>query len=138
MSFGKRYMHARACGVESGELLQGELDATTSKATRAELVAELGADGFKTERGRVRNMLRSMPEGLGDDLKEARLPDGRRLINDSRFWRCAQNQNAIARVPTTTDRKAEIEKVMRTDIHRYRSEGMDAEYQRLLAEERRR
>jgi hypothetical protein len=113
---------------------QAKLDATTSKAARDELVAELGADGFKTERGRVKNMLKRMPEGLGDDLQSARLPDGRKLINDPRFWRWAQGQNAMSRVPSSADRLKEIEGIMKTDMQRYWTEGLSEEYGRLIAE----
>lgn len=112
---------------------QVQLDATTSKQAKAELIGELGADEFRAETGRLKNALRSMPEGLGKDILEARLPDGRKLINDPRYFRWMQGQNARTRVPTTSDRIAEIEKVMKSDIQRYRSEGLSEEYAKLLA-----
>ena len=52
----------------------------------------LGPDDFKTEAGRMKHMLRSMPDSLGDDIREARLPDGRRLVNDPRFFRWASKR----------------------------------------------
>ena len=116
---------------------QVSLDATTAKEAKAELMAELGPDDFKIEAGRMKHMLRSMPDLLGDDIRDARLPDGRRLVNDPRFFRWASNQNERTRVRTPTDRIKQIEKVMKIDMRRYRNEGLDKEYTRLLADRER-
>jgi hypothetical protein len=70
-------------------------------------------------------------------MLDARLPDGRKLINDSRFFRWMTSQNAKTRVPTQTDRLKEIERIMTTDVHRYWSEGLSDEYGRLIAEKER-
>jgi hypothetical protein len=111
-----------------------EMDKATAKNTRAALIDELGADGFKTEAGRIKNALRAMPEGLGTAIQNARLPDGRKLINDPSFFRWMQGQNAKTRVPTQGDRMKEIESVMKKDINEYFATGLSDEYAKLLAE----
>lgn len=144
-ALGKYMTHAHKHGanqaaVHAGlsfykELRQAQvaLDAQTAKATKEELVGDLGSDGFKTEKGRLQNALKAMPEGLGNDILNARLADGRKLINDARFFRWMQNQNAKSRVPTASDRMAEIERIMKTDINSYYEQGLSDEYGRLLA-----
>lgn len=130
-------IHAGLSYFKELKAAQVSLDATTAKDAKAELMAELGPDDFKTEAGRMKHMLRSMPDSLGDDIRDARLPDGRRLINDPRFFRWASNQNERTRVRTPTDRIKQIEKVMKTDMRRYYSERLDKEYARLLADRER-
>ena len=42
-------------------------------------------------------------------------------------------KNERTRVRTPTDRIKQIERAMKTDMRRYRNEGLDTEYARLLA-----
>ena len=127
-------IHAGLSYFKELEAAQVSLDETTAKDAKAELMAELGPDDFKTEAGRMKHMLRSMPDSLGDDIRDARLPDGRRLVNDPRFFRWASNQNARTRVRTPADRIREIERVMKRDISEYHRLGLSDELRKLLAE----
>ncbi|MBO0125216.1 hypothetical protein [Agrobacterium sp. OT33] len=79
---------------------------------------------------------------IGDAWTEARLPDGRRLGDIPGFvqWASDQGRNAFGDVVfSSTDeaarhdsRRAEIEKIMKTDIDKYYAEGMDKEYSAIL------
>lgn len=82
------------------------------------------------------------PDGFAKALNEARLPDGRRLVNQAAFanWlgslaRERYGEGAMlygdARA-NVTNRKSEIEKILQSDPRRYWAEGLDVEYQDLL------
>lgn len=114
---------------------QTKLDVSTANETKNALLSELGEEGFKTEKGRIQNALRSMPGDLGKQILNARLPDGRKLINDPNFFRWMSNQNAKTRVPTTKDRLKEIQEVMKRDIDEYYRLGLSDEYAELIAKQ---
>jgi hypothetical protein len=83
-----------------------------------------------------------------EGLSEARLPDGRRLGDIPGFVQFSSDHGRSAfgdAVFASTDaenkhtgRKAEIEKVLNTDIDRYYSEGLDKEYSEILQREQKR
>ena len=87
------------------------------------------------DKARISGLLKSMPDGLSKEIKAARLPDGRKLVNDPRFWKWAKGQASEAhRQPppkTPQARMKEIDEIRSTDIRRYWNEGLSDEYMRL-------
>lgn len=87
------------------------------------------------------------PEGLGLRFVEARLADGHRLINDARIARffidLAREKYGDGGMITgdgaarLADRKAAIQKIMRSNIAQYRADGLDKEYAEILERESR-
>ncbi len=86
--------------------------------------------------------------GVGDVWTEARLPDGRRLGDIPEFITWASDQGrqtfgdvTFARADTErahSNRKAEIEQIMKTDMNRYYAEGLDKELTAILEKEEKR
>ena len=82
---------------------------------------------------------------LSQMLREARTPDGNRLIYNPDLWEVLADmglQQYGAGAGLTGDakvqhsaRKAEIETIMKTDMSRYWQEGLDKEYNEILAKE---
>jgi hypothetical protein len=106
---------------------------------------------YRTHQSNVKNWLNNAekcPPELAAALRDARTPDGHRLIYNPEIWKIlapiAQDSlGASAHVPggdgktldAISTRKEEIKKVMKTDMNRYWQEGLDKEYQSLLAQE---
>lgn len=86
--------------------------------------------------------------GIGASWTEARLPDGRRIGDIPEFvqWASDQGRNHFGDTVFASadsesrhnNRKAEIEGIMKTDIDRYYSEGLDKEYSEITEREQRR
>lgn len=124
-----------------------QFDADTTARTTLE--DDLRSEYGQEYRANVKMLARYAEKtpGVGADILAARLPDGRRLgevpeyvkdlverardhYGDSSF--IAGDGGAMI-----ANRKAEIEGVMKTDMAKYRSSGMAAEYRKILeAEER--
>jgi hypothetical protein len=86
--------------------------------------------------------------GIGDDWTEARLPDGRKLGSIPEFvmWASDRGREVFGDSAFTsadseakhTSRKAQIETIMKTDINKYWSEGLNKEYDEIIAREQKR
>jgi hypothetical protein len=133
-------------------------DAADREAITDTLRSELGAE-YKPATALMRRLLKdseALPDGLGDFIAEARGPDGQRLINNPAMVRVLMQisrygygdvegegfkgygeggfitPDAAARHST---KKAEIERIMKTDMKKYYDEGHDVEYAKILADE---
>lgn len=125
-------------------------DAQLADATSDALIADWG-QGFRPNLKMNAAFLdKELGNELTDQFMEARLPDGRKLMNMPEF---AKLINKMARgeggdiidpgyggVPggSVDGRIAEIQKIMNTDFGRYRREGLDAELTKLLETQERR
>lgn len=104
-------------------------------------------DEFKGNMTLAKRFMASAGE-IGDVWTEARLPDGRRLGDIAGFVQWASDQGRQAFGDTVfasadseakhSGRKAEIEKIMNTDIDRYYEEGLDKEYAQITEREQKR
>jgi hypothetical protein len=110
--------------------------AESDKALRTEtrnVLTQKWAGAYDHRMEVVKAGARLLPQGLRAALKVARTPDGRRVSDTPEF---AEALLAIGRLTTkgkqavTSDdqRRADIEKIMNTDIDRYNREGLGQEY----------
>lgn len=86
--------------------------------------------------------------GIGDAWTEARLSDGRKLGSIAEFvmWASDRGREQFGDVTFAsadaearhTGRKAEIEKIMKSDINRYWAEGLDKEMTQIVEREQKR
>lgn len=114
-------------------------------ATMTELQAEWGAE-LKPNFQALGNYLDNLPGNLGDEMRYARGTDGLPLGNNPEFIRWLVGK-ALDENPAATfvagdgtnknmaSRKAELEKMMATDINKYHKEGYDKEYGEIVARE---
>ena len=125
---------------------QAEADAARQEETEDALRADWGADYRKN----ITLNARFMQDRLGDgwlSFVTARTPEGMRLADDPKFNRFI-NQMARAEGGTVLEageavaglnvqaRIDEIRKIMSTDYPKYKRDGLDAEYARLLQGQR--
>lgn len=125
---------------------QADADKQASETAIEELRQEFGRD-YKANMELARGFMEITPE-IGKDWMFARLPDGRMLGNIPEFIRFAVDQGRAQFGDTAfvnadaeqkhSSRKAEIEKIMNTDINRYHREGLAEEYQAILEREEKR
>lgn len=110
-----------------------------------ELTREWGGD-MKRNLGAAYELVKSVGDEEADAIMDARLPDGTKLGNHPKIikWLAQTSLElnpALSVIPTKgTDamtslktRMTEIENVMKTDRNKYYREGLDKEYQRLVA-----
>jgi hypothetical protein len=124
---------------------QYEKDTSSRNALEDDLRSEWGPE----YRANVKMLARYAEQtpGAGASILEARLPDGRRLGEVPEFVkdlveRARDHYGDSSFIAgdggsSMNNRKAEIEKVMKSDINRYRSEGLDKEYRTILEAEQR-
>lgn len=131
------------------EAMQGERTAADNEArsrTEEELRADWGTE-YKANLRMAASLVEGIP-GVGKDWSEARMPDGRRLgdIPDFIMWAAEQGRATFGDAAFVSEesatrhgnRKKEIETIMQTDINRYWSEGLDKEYNEIVAREQKR
>jgi hypothetical protein len=91
---------------------------------------------FEANRGALKQFIGSLPEGVGEAIQDARMPDGSFLINAPGFdetllglakGRSAPAQKEAPAASTPKERLAEIAEVLRTDSRRYFNEKLDEE-----------
>lgn len=136
--------------VNSLENMEAErVQADTAAAEQAEdaLRKDWAHGEYKANMTLAKRFISEIP-GVGEEWSEARLPNGRRLGDLPEFvaWaadqgRAAYGDAAFASPDSAsrhTARKDEIEKIMKTDIDRYWSEGLDKEYNVILERETKR
>lgn len=120
-------------------------DNENTEAVEEELRTEWSRDEFKGNRTLAKRFWDST--GI-NDLSEARMPDGRRLGDLKEFIMFSSDRGremfgdvvfASADAESRhASRKAEIEGIMKTDINRYWTEGLDKEMAQILAKEEKR
>jgi hypothetical protein len=124
---------------------QFEKDTTARTTLEDDLRAEYGPE-YRQNIKMLSRFAEKTP-GIGADILAARLPDGRRLGEIPEYVKSLVEQARDHYGDSTfiagdggtmiANRKAEIEATMKTDINKYRSSGMAAEYRKILeAEER--
>lgn len=107
-------------------------DAKDYASTAPALRREWG-DSYNTNVSLMRTLIRDekvVPVDARKAIESARLPDGRRLINDPAFLRylAMSARGQVANPQTAAQlRKAEIAKVRDTDINEYFRQGLDKE-----------
>jgi hypothetical protein len=134
-------------GQEAAATKMAEDDAAATEAAEDELRKDWAQAEYKGNFTLAKRFMEEIPV-IGKVWSEARLPNGRRLGDYPEFiaWASDEGRNRYGDVTfATTDteakhtaRKAEIEKVMSTDIGLYHSSGMDKEYTAILEKEERR
>lgn len=118
-----------------------EKDAGNADTAADTLLSEWGPD-FRRNIAANKAFLKQTFGDMSADILQARLPDGRRLCDVVEF---SKSINNLARfngndvvldgdtAPTNIEtRKAEIEKIMASDMQRYRREKLDVEYAKIL------
>lgn len=143
------YAKTLAAAQEAREEAVAAINAKQREETADALRAELGAE-FKPALSLVNRLLEKehlelIPTEVLDVLKEATLPDGRRLLFTLPVYRYLADisrqefgdggfitPDAAARHST---RKAEIERIMKSDMKAYYDQGLDKEYTEILATE---
>lgn len=140
--------------VEAAKEAQAEaviaLDKEDKKAIEDTLRAELGAGHYRPAVQLLGRLLKDpevFPDGSGEYFHESRGPDGRRVINNlpiAKLLMDMANDRYADTLPEGGDaqtqmssRKAEIEKIMNTDLERYRREDLGVELRDILAKEER-
>lgn len=124
---------------------QYEADTTSRNALEDDLRAEWGPE-YRSNIKMLARYAEKTP-GVGASILEARMPDGRRLGEVPEFVKDLVERARDHYGDSTfisgdggssmNNRKEEIEKIMKSDMNRYRSEGLDKEYRKILeAEER--
>lgn len=136
--------------VNSLEGMEAErIAADTAAAEAAEdaLRKDWAHGEYKANMTLAKRFFEGIP-GIGANWSEARLPDGRRVgdIPETIAWAADQGRSAFGDAAFAspdsasrhTARKDEIEKIMKTDMDRYWSEGLDKEYATILEREAKR
>lgn len=121
--------------MESIQAERISADKEASSTAEEDLRKDWGVE-YKGNLQLAARFVESVP-GIGANWAEARMPDGTRLGDNPAFmsWASDMGRNEFGDpVFASTDserqhndRKAEIEKVMKTDINRYYAEGLDKE-----------
>lgn len=135
---------------DSIEAIEAERVANDTKATEeAEdaLRESWGNAEYKGNLTLAAKYVESVP-GVGKDWAEARLPGGKRLGDIPEFMEWASDQGREKFGDLTfatsdsdarhTNRKAELEQILKTDSQRYWREGLDKEYGEILQKEEKR
>lgn len=141
------YARTLAAAQEAREQQIIALDSADREATTDALRSEFGAE-FKPTLALMKRLLADpehMGDGLGDLIAGARDANGHRLLNNPAMARFLAQRardaygeggfitpDAAARHST---RKAEIERIMKSDIKSYYDQGLDKEYTEILATE---
>jgi len=122
-------------------------DNAAREAAEDELRKDWAHGEYKANTTLARRFMEQAPE-IGAEWTEARLPDGRRIGDIPAFikWASDMGRQSFGDVVFSSsdsetrhnNRKAELEKVMNTDIDRYFEEGMDKEYAEILEREQKR
>lgn len=128
---------------------EAQFNQDTQNATELDdaMRTELGVQ-FRGTINVVDRFIQDKQKGLGaigEDIMQARLPNGKRLGDTREFmdYLAAQSlkiygQSAFIagdEMQAMTTRKEEIMAVMKSDMNRYRQEGLDKEYQTILERE---
>jgi hypothetical protein len=107
-------------------------DAGHAKAARAALTETWGDEATHNIEVAKEAYKAALPQEFRALLRETRLPNGRKLVNEPAFVQMLATL-AKAQAPSVDSRLKEIRHIMRTDIDRYRSENLDAELLELEA-----
>lgn len=128
---------------------RAEADKAAVAAAEDALRADWGTNNFRSNMAAVNNLLQTAPESVRERLMYGRLSDGTPIMADPAMVKFLHglsleiNPVASLDIPSgggtmqgIADRKAAIEKVMRTDRSAYnRDEKMQAEYRQLIEAE---
>ena len=107
-------------------------DPAHAKSARAALAEEWGDQHDGRMAAAKATFTRAFPDKtLREQLKQARLPDGRKVANIPEFIRLLADCGN-ARAPTVDGRLAEVRKILRDDPDRYRRENLGDELLQLL------
>lgn len=133
--------------LESMEAERIAADTAASEAAEDALRKDWAHGEYKANITLAKRFIENIP-GIGADWSEARLPNGRRIGDMPEFvaWAADQGRSVFGDVAFAspdaasrhTARKEEIEKIMKTDMDRYWSEGLDKEYATILEREAKR
>jgi hypothetical protein len=133
--------------LENMEAQRVQADTAAAEAAEDALRKDWAHGEFKANLTLAKRFAAEIP-GVGASWGEARMPDGRRVGDIPEFvaWMADQGRERFGDVTFAhsdsaerhASRKAEIEKVMNTDIDRYYTEKLDAEYSEILKRETRR
>lgn len=133
--------------LENMEAERVQADTAAAEAAEDALRKDWAHGEYKANMTLAKRFISEIP-GVGEEWSEARLPNGRRLGDLPEFvaWaadqgRAAYGDAAFASPDSASRhaaRKDEIEKIMKTDIDRYWSEGLDKEYNVILERETKR
>lgn len=133
--------------LESMEAERIAADTAASEAAEDALRKDWAHGEYKANMTLAKRFIENIP-GIGADWSEARLPNGRRIGDLPEFvaWAADQGRSVFGDVAFAspdaasrhTARKEEIEKIMKTDMDRYWSEGLDKEYATILEREAKR
>lgn len=133
--------------LETMEAERVQADTSAAEAAEDTLRKDWAHGEFKANLTLAKRFAAEIP-GVGAAWSEARLPDGRRIGDIPEFvsWAADMGRDKFGDVTFASSdsaerhasRKAEIEKVMKSDIDRYYTEGMDKEYATILERETKR
>jgi hypothetical protein len=133
--------------LEAMESERIQSDTSAAEAAEDALRKDWAHGEFKANLTLAKRFAAEIP-GVGASWSEARLPDGRRIGDIPEFvaWAADMGRDKFGDATFANSdsaerhasRKAEIEKVMKSDISRYYEEGMDKEYSQILERETRR
>lgn len=133
--------------LETLEAQRSQADSEALSACEDALRKDWAPAEYKANLTLAKRYMESVPE-VGAAWTEARLPDGRRLGDIPQFVAWASDQgrdrfgdSVFANGDTAArhaSEKAEIEKIMATDIDRYYAEGHDKKYAAILERETKR
>lgn len=140
-----RTIDAQKEAAENARIAQDKASAENlSDALRADLGAE-----YKPTLALMKRLLNDpehMPDDLGTMLLSARTDDGTRLINVPAFTKLLAQMSRDAygdggfisgdAAAKHSSRKAEIERIMKTDMKKYYDDGLDKEYLEIIAKEK--
>lgn len=129
---------------EKAAVAQDQKDKAAREEVEDDLRREMSHADYKASVTLANRWLTGIP-GVGTNLAEVRLPDGRLLGTVPEFVKFAADQGrekfgdvVFASGDSErkfTARKEEIEKVMAADMQRYYNEGLDKEYAQILQSE---
>jgi hypothetical protein len=129
---------------EAAAAKQTQDDAAAGEKTEDALRKDWSHAEYKGNIAMAHNWVKEIP-GMGTDLAVVRGPDGRRLVDNPAFISWAADQARASGMDNSfitgdsaaksATRKAEIEKVMNTDIDKYYQDGLDKELAVILEKE---
>lgn len=133
--------------MEAIEAKRTETDKADREAAEDALRKDWAHGEYKANTTMAKRWAATIP-GLGEEALGIRAPDGRMLGSIPEFvaWAADMGRDKFGDLAFTTsdgerrhtNRKAEIEKIMSTDIDEYRRQGLDKEYAQILEREERR